>query len=347
MEGKMKAAVMTAVKEIKIEERQIPIPKDNEILMKVKHVGVCGSDLHIYEHGKIGTMEMKEPLVLGHESAGEVIEIGKDVKNVKIGDLVALEPQITCGKCEFCKSGRYNLCPDVEFMAVPGVDGAFAEYVVYPSDMAFKLPTGMTTLEGALMEPLSVGLHAVHQSGAKIGQTAVILGSGCIGLVTLMTLKAIGVSDVYVVDLIPKRLEKAKELGATEILQANKVDVIKRVMELTKGQGADLVFETAGSKYTTQQTIELVKRGGTITLIGMPAEDIIPMNMNGLIWKEAKINTVFRYRNLYPVAIKAVASGLIPLKNIASDVFKFGEIKKGLDYNLNNKNDVIKAVIEF
>lgn len=346
MKGEMIAAVMPKTREIEMQKRPIPVPKDNEVLVKIKHVGLCGSDMHFYEYGRIGSVVMDSPTVLGHESAGEIVEVGRNVKNLSVGDRVALEPGVPCGKCEFCKSGRYNLCPDVAFMACPGYDGAFAEYVAYPEDMAFKLPANVDTIEGGLIEPLAVGFHAVSQSGVKAGQSAVVLGSGCIGLVTLMVLKMIGVSEVYVVDMIEKRLAMAKELGATKVLKADEVDVEKTIKELT-GNGADAVFETAGNKITTLQTAHLVKSGGVVTIVGMGVDPVIPYDISALVWKEATIKTVFRYRNLYPTAIKAVEAGLIPLKKIATHYFDFTNLKEAIDYNIANKNDVIKAVIKF
>lgn len=347
MKKEMRAAVMTKVGVISTEKRKIPVPKENEILVKIKHVGICGSDLHYYEHGRIGSFIVNSPIVLGHECAGEVVEAGSRVMGIKQGDTVALEPGYTCGKCEFCKTGRYNLCPDVVFMATPPYDGAFTEYIAYPADMAFKLPDGMGTVEGALIEPLAVGFHAASQGGARIGQSAAILGAGCIGLVTMMTLRAMGVTEIYMSDIMPKRLEKAKELGASAVYKADSVDVAKSINEATGGRGVDMVFETAGSRAATQQTVELVSRGGRIVLVGVAPDATFPFDFGQLISKEAGINTVFRYRNMYPPAIKAVAKGLIPLGNIVTDVFKFNEIDKAMKYSIENKKDVVKGVIEF
>jgi len=342
----MRAAVMPIPGEIIFETRDIPSPKPDEVLVKIRHVGICGSDLHYYEHGRIGSYVVEKPIILGHESAGEVVETGSRVKDLKTGDLVTLEPGYTCGKCSYCKAGLYNLCADVVFMATPPYDGAFVEYVAYPAEMAFKLPAGMDTSEGALIEPLAVGFHAANQAEAKLGQSAVILGSGCIGLVTMLALKAMGVTEIYVADLLPKRLDKAKKLGASEVLKADTVNVSEAVMELTGGAGVDMVFETAGSGSATKQTAELVKRGGRIVLVGMAPEAIIPYDFGMLISKEASIRTVFRYRNLYPSAIKAVGAGL-PLKEIITDTFKFNDIKEALDYSVKNKRDVVKGIIEF
>ncbi len=223
MNGKMKTAVMLGIGKMGFEERDIPKAKDNEVLVKLEYVGICGSDLHYYETGAIGNYVVEPPFVLGHEPGGTVVEVGKNVKHLKAGDRVALEPGKTCGHCEFCKTGRYNLCPDVVFFATPPVDGVFQEYVAHEADLCFKLPDNVSTMEGALIEPLAVGFHAAMQGGARAGQTAVVMGAGCIGLVTMMALKAMGVSKVYVVDIMEKRLEKAMELGADGIINGSLV----------------------------------------------------------------------------------------------------------------------------
>lgn len=342
----MKIALMEKPGDIKIEEAKIPEPKDHELLVKIKHIGICGSDIHYYEHGRIGDFVVEKPIILGHECAGEVTKIGKDVTGFKEGDLVALEPGHTCGKCEFCLTGRYNLCPDVVFMATPPYDGAFCEYVAYPSHMAFKLPNGMDTIEGALIEPLAVGIHATNQGGATLGQSAVILGSGCIGLCTLLSLKAKGVTQIFVADVIEKRLDKAKELGAVRVIDAKKEDTIKTIMELTNGQGVDMVYETAGNKITTAQTSKLVKRGGTIVLVGMAADATIAYDFGTVMSKEATIKTVFRYRNIYPSAIQAVAAGLISIKSIVTNTFKLEDTAEAMDYSVTHKEDIVKAIIE-
>lgn len=338
---------MTQVGKIEMQERPVPTPKDDEVLVKVEYVGVCGSDVHYYEHGRIGNFVVEKPIILGHECAGTVKAVGKSVTHLKPGDRVALEPGVPCGKCEFCMTGRYNLCPDVVFMATPPYDGAFVEYVAHPANMAFLLPENMTTMEGALVEPLSVGFHAAQQSGASVGQTAVILGAGCIGLVTMLSLHSMGVKTVYVVDVIEKRLEKAKALGAAAVFNSKQKDVCREIMTLTNGQGVDLVFETAGNAATTYMTSYLVKKGGTITLVGMAPNPEMNYNFGNILDKEATIKSVFRYRNIYPKAIQAISAGDIPIKAIVSDVFPFDEVEKAIQYNINNKADVTKIVISF
>ena len=208
---KMKTMVLKKAGTIVEEDREIPAIRAHEVLIKVMDCGICGSDVHYYEHGRIGDFVVEKPMILGHECAGEVVEVGEAVTHIKAGDRVAVEPGHTCGKCEYCKSGRYNLCPDVIFLATPPYDGAFSEYLSYPADMVYKLPDSMDTVEGALLEPFCVGLHAVAQSEVKAGSCAVILGSGCIGLCTLLALNAQGIHKVFVVDILENRLKMAEK----------------------------------------------------------------------------------------------------------------------------------------
>lgn len=250
------------------EERNIPTAKDDEVSVQLDYVGVCGSDLHYYETGAIGDYVVETPFVLGHEPGGVVVEVGKNVKRLKIGDKVALEPGKTSGQCEFCKTGRYNLCPDVVFFATPPVDGVFQEYVAHEANLRFKLPDNVSTLEGALIEPLAVGFHAAMQGKAHARQVAVVTGAGCIGLVTMMALKAVGVSKVYITDIMQKRLDKALELGADGVINSKDTDAVAKIMELTDGKGCDLAIETAGTEITTRQCIDMVKKGANVVLVG-------------------------------------------------------------------------------
>ena len=316
------------------------------MLVKLEYVGICGSDLHYYETGAIGNFIVEPPFVLGHEPGGVVVEVGKNVKHLKVGDRVALEPGKTCGHCEFCKTGRYNLCPDVVFFATPPVDGVFQEYVAHEAGLCYKLPDNVSTLEGALIEPLAVGFHAAKQGDAKAGQTAVVMGAGCIGLVTMMALKSMGVSKVYVVDIMEKRLQKALELGADGVINGKQTDVVARVMELTEGKGCDLAIETAGTEITTVQTIHMTKKGATIVLVGYSKTGEMTLPMSLALDKELTLKTIFRYRHIYPMAIDAVAAGKIKLKGIVTNEFTLDEVQKAMDYSVNNKTDIVKAVIK-
>ncbi len=345
MNGMMKVAVMEGIGKMGYTQRPIPVPKANEVLVKLEYVGICGSDMHYYETGAIGDYVVKPPFVLGHEPGGTVVEVGSAVTHLKVGDRVALEPGKTCGHCEFCKSGRYNLCPDVVFFATPPVDGVFQEYVAHEADLCFKLPENVSTLEGALIEPLAVGFHAANQGGAHAGQTAVVMGAGCIGLVSMMALKAEGVSKVYVVDIMQKRLEKALELGADGVINGKDQDAVQAVLALTEGKGCDLVIETAGTEFTTRQSIQMTKKGAVIVLVGYSKSGEMTLPMSLALDKELTFKTVFRYRHIYPMAIDAVAAGKVDLKGIVTDVFDFDDIQNAMDRSVADKANIVKAVV--
>ena len=341
----MKTAVMTDIRKVRIEEREKPVPKEGEVLVKVEYVGICGSDLHYYESGRIGNFIVEPPFVLGHEAGGTVVEVGSGVSHLKVGDRVALEPGKTCGHCEHCKEGKYNLCEDVIFFATPPVDGVFQEYVAHEAGLCFKLPDNVSTLEGALVEPLSVGLHAAMQGGAHIGQTAVVTGAGCIGLVSLLALKAMGVSRVIVVDVIDKRLQKAKELGADYVINGKEQDTVAEIKRLTEGKGCDLSIETAGTQITASQLIQASKKGATIVFVGYSASGEMTLPIGMALDKELTFKTVFRYRNIYPMAIEAIAAGKIRIKDIVSDYFELDDIQHAMDACVENKAEIVKGVI--
>ena len=201
-------------------------------------------------------------------------------------------------------------------------------------------------MEGALIEPLAVGFHAARQGGAHMGQTAVVLGSGCIGLVSMMALKALGVSKVYVSDVMQKRLDKALELGATEVINASEQDTVQAVLELTAGMGADVVIETAGTEITTQQAVRMAKRGANVVLVGYSKTGFINMPVSLALDKELTFKTVFRYRNIYPMAIEAVSSGKVDLKGIVTNVFDFDDIQNAMDSSVRDKANIVKSVIK-
>ena len=247
---------------------------------------------------------------------------------------------------ELSKQGKYNLCPDVVFFATPPVDGVFQEYVAHEADLCFKLPENVSTLEGALIEPLAVGFHAAIQGDAHLGQKAVVMGAGCIGLVSMMALKARGVSEVYVVDIMEKRLEKALELGATGVINGAKEDVIAKAQELTGGAGMDLIIETAGTEITTRQAIHMAKKGSTIVLVGYSKSGEMTLPMSLVLDKELTFKTVFRYRHIYPIAIDAVASGKVNVKGIVTNIYDLDDVQRAMDESVHNKADIVKGVIK-
>jgi L-iditol 2-dehydrogenase len=324
-------------------ERDIPEPKPDEALVKIEYVGICGSDLHYYENGRISDFVVKPPFVLGHESGGVVVETGSGVKHLKPGDRVALEPGKTCGHCEFCRTGRYNLCPDVIFFATPPVDGVFQEYAAHEAALCFKLPEKVSTLEGALIEPLAVGFHAALTGGARIGQTALVTGSGCIGLVSMLALKAQGVSRVYITDVVGKRLEKAKSLGAEEAINAAERDVLKIIGE--REGGLDLVIETTGTDAAAAQGIKALKKGGTMVFVGYSKTGSMTLPMGLALDKELTLKTIFRYRHIYPLAIDAVARGAVDIKSIVTNVFDFDDIRNAMERSVHDKAEIVKSVV--
>ena len=343
-----KGAFMRGIDKMIIKEIPVPEIGKKEVLVSLEYVGICGSDVHYFHNGCCGSykVDLSEDYMLGHECAGTIVKVGEEVEKLKVGDRVALEPGITCGECEQCKSGHYNLCPDVVFLATPPVQGCNEEYIAFPENMCFKLPDNVSTKEGALIEPLSVGFYASEQGGVKTGDTVVILGSGCIGLVTLLACKAHGAGKIIVADLVEARLQKALEIGATEVINSGKEDALKKIEELTNGRGADVVFETAGSPVTIAQTPCIVRRGGVITLVGISAKEEINYNFAQIMDKEATIKSVFRYRNIYPKAIAAVSGGAINVKGIVTHEFDLDHIQEAYDEAVNNKTDLVKAVIK-
>ena len=346
MNGSMRVAIMEGIGKMGFTQRPIPTPKEDEVLVKLEYVGICGSDMHYYETGAIGDFVVEPPFVLGHEPGGTVVEVGSKVTHLKVGDRVALEPGKTCGHCRYCREGKYNLCPDVVFFATPPVDGVFQEYVAHEADLCFKLPDNVSTLEGALIEPLAVGFHAAIQGDAHLGQKAVVMGAGCIGLVSLMALKARGIQEVYVVDVMDKRLDKALELGATAVINGKKEDVVARLNQLTGGLGTDLAIDTAGSEFTVRQAIMAAAKGSTIVLVGYSRTGEMNMPTDFILNKELTLKSVFRYRHIYPIAIEAVASGKVNLKGIVSNIFPLSDIQNAMDESIRNKADIVKSVIK-
>lgn len=341
-------AYLVDKKKIQITETEMPRCGDDDVIVKLSHMGICGSDVMFYQDPTVGgVLDVKFPIVLGHECAGVIIQTGKNVENLNVGDRVALEPGIPCGKCKYCLSGKYNLCPDVDFMAAPPFHrAALHRYVSHPAAFAFKLPDEMDTMEGAMIEPLAVGMHAASRAQVQPGESVCILGAGCIGLMTLMACKSRGVTDITVIDLFENRLQKALELGASRVINAKETDTVEEVMLLTKGKGMHTVFETAGSVSTAEQIPYIVKSGGKAVMVGnvhgKPQLDLFEMNN-----KEADILSVFRYRNIYPTAIESVASGNIPVKKVATDFYAFDQVQEAFECALNDKQSALKVIIEF
>ena len=340
------AAVMTGVR--RMELRGLPMPEagPGEALVRTAYVGVCGSDAHFFASGERKGKPFALPFILGHEFSGYVEAVGAGVRDLRPGDRVTFEPQQTCGVCAYCRSGRYNLCPEVRFPSVPPYDGLLRRYAALPAGQLHKLPEGVSQMEGAMIEPLAVGLAAAARGRATVGMTAVLLGAGCIGLMTLLACRTRGVSRVIVADLSTARLRQASRLGADEVIDASKEDVPAAVAALTGGEGAQLVFETAGSPHTAAMTERVLARGGTVVLVGNVGGQT-PYPFLDLMYKEGELRTIYRYCNNFGTAIRAVASGRIPLGAIEPAVFPFARTDEAFTRALDGKGDFTKAMIEF
>lgn len=341
----MNAAILDKPFSIDVNEIKIPVPKKNEALVRVRCIGICGSDVHYYEYGKIGRYVVKQPLILGHELAGDVVEVGADVKDVVPGDRVAVEPGVICGTCDFCKSGRYNLCPDVEFMATPPIDGAWAEYVTVRSDFLHKLPDSLSYEEGALLEPLSVGFHALNRANVKPFDRILVTGLGPIGLLTIKAAQAYGVNEIYASDVVPYRLQKAKELGVTATINPLEDSVEAFLTKATDHKGVDVVVETSGNSKVISSTIELVKRGGRVVLVGLPTTEKTEMNISHFIDSEIDLYGVFRYANTYPSAIQALKGSSHNIEDVITHKYSLCEIKEAVELARTDKGSSIKIMI--
>ena len=343
MENRVASLVGKA--QIRMTTGPVPSPGSGEVLIKVRHCGICGSDVHNFQEARTGKRVISFPFVLGHEFAGEIVETGKNVRNVKVGDRVCVEPGVGCGECEYCKSGRYNLCQNMKFLsAYPNVS-SMQDYVVFPAKNCFKLPDNLSTVEGALIEPLAVGLHAANRGNVKCGDTVLVLGTGCIGIMTLLACKAKNATRIIAVDIFDNRLQKAKELGASTVINSKQEDVASRVAGLTDGKFADVVFETAGRPETLVMAADAVKRGGTIVTVGNVSNPT-PLRPVEINMKEIDLKCVFRYANVYPLALELISSGKIDLKALKPDIFPFEETAKAFDYAIHNGQSVLKCILE-
>ena len=328
----------------------MPEPKDNEILMKVEYVGMCGSDIHGFEFGPfIPPKDPNQKIGLGHDVAGDVVQGGAKVTKVTPGDKVLIEPGVPDDSCEYCREGRYNICPAVDFMATqPNYKGALCQYMTHPEEWTYHVPEGMTTMEAALVEPAAVGMHAAILGEARLGKSIVILGAGTIGLMVLQACLSLGATDITVVDVMQKRLDLALKLGAKRVIngkEQNTVEVL-RSEELYGDHGVELVFECAGAVFTAQQAVEIVSRGGKIMMVGTQSN---PVPINFLkINREVTIQTSFRYCNNYPQTIEAIATGKFNVKDMVTHVYDYKDVQKAFEEAIDpvKKCDMIKGVVK-
>ncbi len=346
MKNSMRVAVLHQQRDLRFEE--IPKPEINadEVLVKIKANGICGSDIHFYEKGELGPFKVTEPYVPGHESAGKIVETGREVTKFSVNDRVVIEPGISCRRCEYCKTGKYNLCPDVKFLSAPPVDGTLSEYAAVPSDFVFGLADSMDYKAGALVEPAAVGVHSCNRAQITAGMKVAVLGVGPIGLLTLQSAQAFGATEIYAVDIIEERLQLAKNLGASHTINAEKSNLEEKIMELTAQEGVHIVFETAGSTKTAQTAVGIARRGGKVIHVGWTDPGQFSYDIETLMEKELDVRGVNRYANAFSRAINLMEAGNVQVKPLITHQFKFTNVVDAFDYISNNKTEVIKAVIE-
>lgn len=342
----MKAALLYRIRDIRLEERERPSFAPDEVLFRVKSVGVCGSDVTYFTQGRIGDQIVTAPHILGHECSGEIVKMGNEVKGIEIGRRVAIEPGIPCRCCPSCRIGYYNICPDVRFLGTPPILGAYQEYMSYPADFVFPLPSCINYDEGAMIEPLAVALHAVDLGNVQNGASIAILGTGSIGLLTLQVAISAGALFSLATDLIPERLRLAQKYGADIVIDSGKENAVQRIKEETDDQGVDIVFEAAGEPETFQESIHLVRPGGTIVLIGICREDMVPLDFQTARRKEIAIKNVRRFRHAYRRAISLVAKGKIEVKSLVTHRFNLSQLPEAFELVEGRRDGVIKAVIK-
>ena len=342
--GRMKAAILYKPMDMRIEEIDVPQISSNEVLVKMKRVGICGSDVHFYLNGRIASFVVKEPLILGHECSGEVVEVGEEVSNIRPGQRVVIEPGFVCGKCFYCRSGRYNLCREVKFYGAPPFHGTFAEYVKAPKQNVYPIPENMSYEEGAMIEPFAVGMMAAKMGKVSVNDIVAVLGAGPIGQMVLQAAKVHGAPEIYVTDVIDYRLDYAKRYGASEIINAAKEDVIERMKALTDGEGVDVAIDASGTSSAIRQAVDFVKPGGRIVLVGYPAGDV-PLPIAEMISKELTLQGIHRYANVYSAAIKAVSSGKAVVKPYVTHIFPFERILEGFEAHIKKIGNPMKIQI--
>jgi L-iditol 2-dehydrogenase len=314
-----RAAVLHAIGDVRIEDRPMPEPGPLDVLVEIAAVGVCGSDVHYYEQGRIQTRIVRGPHVLGHESAGRVVAIGERVSKHGVGDRVTLEPGFPCGRCRECRTGAYNLCQDVKFLGAPPTDGAFTRYLAMHEDFAHALPDDLSDEAGALMEPLSVALWACERGGVSAGDRVLVTGAGPIGQLSAQVAAARGATEIVVTDVNRHRLELALRTGATRAVEAG-------------GQlpEADVLIECSGHPQAMHDGIAALRSAGTAVLVGMGGGDDASVPLSLIQTREIWLSGTFRYANTYPAAIALVASGAVDVEAIITGHFALDEVEAAL-----------------
>lgn len=331
----MRASVMTGVETLRIEDRPVPAPGPREVLVEVAAVGVCGSDVHYYRHGRIGDFVVDEPMILGHELSGRIAAVGDGVDPGRIGQRVAVEPQHPCRRCTQCTAGRYNLCPEMKFYATPPVDGAFCRYVTIDDDMAHPVPDSMSDEAAALLEPLSVAITTMRKAGVAPGTSVLIAGAGPIGVICAQAAKAFGAARIVVSDPVASRREGALRFGATEVLDPMTDDV-------SSIDPVDAFIDASGVPVAVVAGIKAVGPAGRVVLVGMGADEYA-LPVSHIQNLEITVTGVFRYTDTWPAAIHLVASGAVDLDAMVTGRYDLEHAADALDSDTDP--DSLKSIV--
>ena len=347
----MRASRMHGIRELRLEELPRPTPGPGEVLLAVLCVGVCGSDVHYYLHGRIGSQVVTEPIMLGHEFSARVAGLGAGVEGLATGQLVAVDPAISCGACEPCLQGHPNLCPNVLFCGTPPVNGVFAEYVVMPVANCYPLPGEIGPVEGAMLEPLGIALHSVDLAHLKPGQTVAVLGAGPIGLLVAAVARAGGAAEVYMTEPLAYRRQFALDYVADAALDPAVPDplagdVVAEILRLTGGRGVDVAFEAAGAPETPQQAAAVTRIGGKVILVGIAPDEHLTFQADTLRHKGLTVKLVRRMKHTYPRTIRLVQTGRVDLKPLASHLFPLERIVDAFETVASYEDGVLRAVIQ-
>jgi D-xylulose reductase len=331
----------------KLSLRDIDLPdKTGPGMVKIKlhTVGVCGSDVHYYTHGRIGPFVVNAPMVLGHEAAGTIVEVGAGVKTLKLGDRVCMEPGVPDPNSRASRLGMYNVDPAVTFWATPPIHGILTPFVIHPANYTFKLPDNVSFAEGAMVEPFAVGMQAATKAKITPGDTAVVLGAGPIGTMVALAALAGGCARVIIADLAQPKLDIAAKYQGIIPVNITKSKIADEVSRLTEGWGADVIFECSGSPKAWAGIVDLARPGGTIVVVGLPVDDVL-FDIASLSVKEITIASVFRYAHQYDRAIALMASGRVDLKPLISETFKFEDSIKAFDRAVEARPTDVKLQI--
>lgn len=342
----MKVAFFTGLRALEVLERPKPaLERPGDVLLRIDTVGVCGSDIHYYAEGRIGDQVIEHPATLGHECAGTILEVGSEVDGLKSGQRVAIDPAISCGNCDQCLAGRAHTCCDLQFLGCPGqAPGAAAEYITIDAGSCYPIPDSMTMVQAALVEPLSVAVHARRLAGLQSGSAVGILGAGPIGLCTLLSVRALGPCRAFVTDLLDNRLGLAKRCGADWTGVPTRGDAVADILQEEPG-GLDCVFECAGEQAALDQAVELLKPGGVLVLAGIPEGDRIHFRADALRRKELRLQNVRRQNDCTQAAIDLVASGAADVDPLATHHFDLEDSKAAFDLVADYSDGVVKAII--